>query len=75
MPESFLDSRAILAAEIAESVRPELRAKQSPVQFGAILEKSLLGEARRAERVKNAVEMSVRQRARRLRPRARIPDS
>jgi hypothetical protein len=29
MPENFLDSRAILATEIAESVKRELRAKQS----------------------------------------------
>src|SRR5438445_9229375 len=44
-----LDSRAILAAEIAESVRHELRAKRSAAQLGATIEKSLLEEARRAE--------------------------
>ena len=44
-----LDSRGILAAEIAESIRRELRAKQSAAQLGATIEKSLLEEARRAE--------------------------
>ncbi len=49
MHDNVLDSRAILAAEIADSVRRELRAKQSAAQLGATIEKSLLEEARRAE--------------------------
>ncbi|PYO50240.1 MAG: hypothetical protein DMD72_02965, partial [Gemmatimonadetes bacterium] len=49
MHDNPLDSRGILAAEIAESVRHELRAKRSAAQLGATIEKSLLEEARRAE--------------------------
>src|SRR5438105_6318104 len=49
MADNFLDSRGILASEIADSIRRELRAKQSAAQLGATIEKSLLEEARRAE--------------------------
>src|SRR5438105_9007070 len=49
MADTMLDSRGILASEIADSIRRELRAKQSAAQLGATIEKSLLEEARRAE--------------------------
>src|SRR5689334_4017243 len=49
MNNSMLDSRAALAAEIAESVRMQLRAKQDEMQLERAIEKSLLDEARRAE--------------------------
>ena len=49
MTPSMLDSRAALAAEIAESVRMQLRAKQDAMQLERAIEKSLLDEARRAE--------------------------
>ncbi|HET9637459.1 MAG TPA: ATP-binding protein [Gemmatimonadaceae bacterium] len=49
MSPSMLDSRAALAAEIAESVRMQLRAKQDEMQLERAIEKSLLDEARRAE--------------------------
>src|SRR6476661_8038208 len=45
----MLDSRAALAAEIADSVRMQLRAKQDEMQLERAIEKSLLDEARRAE--------------------------
>src|SRR5256885_4079420 len=45
----MLDSRAALAAEIAESVRMQLRAKQDAAQLERAIEKSLLDEARRSE--------------------------
>src|SRR5437868_5206246 len=45
----MLDSRAALAAEIADSVRTQLRAKQDEMQLERAIEKSLLDEARRAE--------------------------
>src|ERR1700694_4033012 len=45
----MLDSRAALAAEIAESVQLQLHAKQSAQQLSAAIEKNLLEEARRAE--------------------------
>jgi signal transduction histidine kinase len=48
MADNHLDSRGVLAAEIAESVRQALRAKQS-AQLNAKVEKSLSEEARRAE--------------------------
>ena len=43
------DSRAALAAEIAESVRMQLRAKQDAEQLGRAIEKTLNDEARRSE--------------------------
>src|SRR5438105_4913870 len=49
MTDNPLNSRAILAAEIADSVRREVRAQQSAAQLSATIEKSLLEEARRAE--------------------------
>lgn len=49
MTDNFLDSRAILASEIADSIRQQLRAKQSAEQLNATIEKSLGEEARRAE--------------------------
>ena len=49
MAPGMLDSRAALAAEIAESVRMQLRAKQDEMQLERAIEKSLLDEARRAE--------------------------
>ena len=45
----MLDSRAALAAEIAESVRLQLRAKQDAEQLERAIEKTLNDEARRAE--------------------------
>jgi signal transduction histidine kinase len=45
----MLDSRQALAAEIAESVALQLRAKQSAQNLSAAIEKNLLDEARRAE--------------------------
>jgi signal transduction histidine kinase len=45
----MLDSRAALAAEIAESVKLALNAKRSTDQLSATIEKTLLDEARRAE--------------------------
>ena len=45
----MLDSRAALAAEIAESVRLQLRAKQDAAQLERAIEKTLDDEARRAE--------------------------
>ena len=45
----MLDSRAALAAEIAESVRLQLRAKQDAEQLERAIEKALNDEARRAE--------------------------
>lgn len=44
-----LDSRAALAVEIAESVKRELRAKQSSEQLAVTIEKNLREEARHAE--------------------------
>ena len=49
MAGSMNDSRAVLASEIADSLRQELRAKQSAAQLSATIEKSLGEEARRAE--------------------------
>src|SRR6266550_7044537 len=49
MSENLLNSRAALAAEIAESVRSELRAKNAVENLSLTIEKSLLDEARRAE--------------------------
>jgi signal transduction histidine kinase len=49
MRDNVLDSRAALAAEIAESVKLQLNAKQSTEQVAATVERSLLDEARRAE--------------------------
>ena len=49
MADNMLDSRAALAAEIADSVRLALHAKQSAAQLNVTVEKSLLDEARRAE--------------------------
>ena len=49
MADNMLDSRAILASEIADSIRQELRAKQSGAQLSATIEKSMLEEALRAE--------------------------
>ena len=46
---NMLDSRAALAAEIAESVRLQLRAKQDAEQIGRAIEKTLNDEARRSE--------------------------
>jgi signal transduction histidine kinase len=46
---NMLDSRQALAAEIAESVQLQLRAKQSAQNLSAAIEKNLLEEARRAE--------------------------
>ena len=48
-PNVMLDSRAILAAEIAESVRLQLRAKQDAAEVERAIEKALHDEARRAE--------------------------
>jgi signal transduction histidine kinase len=48
MADNHLDSRGVLAAEIAESVRQALRAKQS-AELNATIERSLRDEARRAE--------------------------
>lgn len=45
----MLDSRAALAAEIADSVRLQLRAKQDAAQLERTIEKALLDEARHAE--------------------------
>lgn len=45
----MLDSRAALAAEIAESVRMQLHAKQSREQLAVAVEKNLLDEARQSE--------------------------
>jgi signal transduction histidine kinase len=45
----MLDSRQALAAEIAESVQLQLRAKQSAQNLSIAIEKNLLEEARRAE--------------------------
>jgi signal transduction histidine kinase len=47
--DNMLDSRAALAAEIAESVKLALHAKQSAEQLNLTVEKSLGEEARRAE--------------------------
>jgi len=47
--DNMLDSRAALAAEIAESVQLALHAKQSAQQLSATIEKNLAEEARRAE--------------------------
>ena len=44
-----LDSRAALAVEIAESVKRDLRAKQSSEQLAVAIEKNLREEARHAE--------------------------
>src|SRR5205809_6080972 len=49
MKADMLSSRAILASEIADSLRQELRAKQSAEQLRVAIEKNLLDEARRAE--------------------------
>lgn len=49
MNANMLNSRAILASEIAESVRREVRAKESAEQLAVAIEKSLLEEARRSE--------------------------
>lgn len=49
MAENILDSRAALAAEIAESVKLALNAKRSAEQLGVAIEKSLLKEAQGAE--------------------------
>src|SRR3954466_7456781 len=49
MSDNMLDSRAALAAEIAESVKLALNAKRSTDQLSATVEKSLVDEARRAE--------------------------
>ena len=49
MAMNMNNSRAALAAEIAESVRAQLRAKQDEAQLARAIEKSLLDEARRAE--------------------------
>ena len=49
MSANMLDSRAALAAEIAESVRMQLRAKQDAAQLERAIEKALFDEARRAE--------------------------
>ncbi|HEY1951477.1 MAG TPA: ATP-binding protein [Gemmatimonadaceae bacterium] len=49
MADNMLDSRAALAAEIAESVKLALNAKRSTDQLNATVEKSLREEARRAE--------------------------
>src|ERR1700716_2582477 len=50
LSNNMLDSRQALAAEIAESVQLALHAKQSAAQLSVTIEKSLLEEARRAER-------------------------
>lgn len=44
-----LDSRGALAAEIADSIRRELRAKHSAENLSVAIEKNLVDEARRAE--------------------------
>src|SRR5919206_3984474 len=49
MIDNLLDSRAALAAEIAESVRLQLRAKQDAAQLDRAIEKALFDEARRSE--------------------------
>jgi signal transduction histidine kinase len=49
MRANMMDSRAALAVEIAESVRRELRAKQTSDQLAVTIEKNLLEEARHAE--------------------------
>src|SRR3954467_13684401 len=49
MPVNLNDSRAALAAEIADSVRLQLRAKQDAAELERAIEKTLLDEARRAE--------------------------
>src|SRR4051812_41762070 len=49
MKADMLNSRAILASEIAETLRAQLRAKQSAEQLKVAIEDSLLEEARRAE--------------------------
>src|SRR4051812_2930486 len=49
MADNRFDSRVILASEIADAVRVQLRAKQDAVQIERAIEKSLLDEARRAE--------------------------
>jgi signal transduction histidine kinase len=49
MEGNLLDSRAALAAEIAESVRNQLNAKTAAENLAPVIEKSLLEEARRAE--------------------------
>ena len=49
MSDNVLNSRVALAAEIAESVRNELRAKNAVENLSVAIEKSLLDEARRAE--------------------------
>jgi signal transduction histidine kinase len=49
MADNMLDSRAALAAEIAESVKLALNAKRSTDQLSATVEKSLGEEARRSE--------------------------
>ena len=49
MANNMLDSRAALAAEIAESVRMQLRAKQDAAQLERAIEKALHDEARRSE--------------------------
>ncbi len=47
--DNMLDSRGALAAEIAESVKLALHAKQSAEQLNVTVEKSLREEARRSE--------------------------
>src|SRR5215212_9061696 len=49
MADNMLDSRAALAAEIAESVKLALHAKQTAAQLNVTVETSLLDEARRSE--------------------------
>jgi len=49
MADNRFDSRVVLAGEIAEAVRNQLRAKQDAVQIERAIEQSLLDEARRAE--------------------------
>src|SRR2546430_617273 len=49
MPVNLNHSRAALAAEIADSVRLQLRAKQDAAELERAIEKTLLDEARRAE--------------------------
>ena len=49
MSSNGLDSRGALAAEIADSVRRELRAKHSAENLSVAIEKNLVDEARRAE--------------------------
>lgn len=49
MRDNVLDSRAVLASEIADAVRGQLHAKHSAELLSATIEKSLADEARRAE--------------------------